>query len=229
LNYHRPLANMRHIGVLGGTFDPVHYGHLVIAEEVYATLKLAQMVFVPAGHPPHKTGEVITPAEHRLAMLELAIASNAHFTISRVDLDRPGPSYTVDTLRLLREQWGEQTAIYFVIGWDSLEELLTWYDAPGILQQLTYLVAVRRPGYEEAAEYQDGLESRLPGIKQRLLIVEAPQFEISATDLRSRVAEGRPIKYQTPESVEQYIVQYGLYRQKSVGSEREKAHDANSS
>jgi nicotinate-nucleotide adenylyltransferase len=212
LIYQRSSANIRRIGVLGGTFDPVHYGHLVIAEEVYATLELTEMVFVPTGQPPHKTQEVITPAEHRLAMLELAIASNPHFTISRVDLDRPGPSYTVDTLRLLHKQWGEETAIYFVIGGDSLEDFLSWYDAAGILKQLTYLVAVRRPGYNESEEYYDRLEARLPGIKQRLLVVEAPQFEISATDLRLRVAEGRPIKYQTPESVEKYIKEFGLYR-----------------
>ncbi len=229
MQHHRPLANTRRIGVLGGTFDPVHYGHLVIAEEVYDTLRLAEMVFIPTGQPPHKTNEVVTAAGHRLAMLELAIASNPHFSVSRVDLDRPGPSYTVDTLRLLRKQWGEQAAIYFVIGWDSLEELLTWHDAAGVLQQLTHLVAVRRPGYNEAEEYRDWLEDRLPGIKQRLLVVEAPQLDISSTDLRVRVAEGRPIKYQTPESVEQYIVQYGLYRQKLVGNERERVHDANAS
>jgi nicotinate-nucleotide adenylyltransferase len=229
LKYHRLSAIMRRVGVFGGTFDPVHYGHLVVAEEVYATLQLAEMVFVPAGQPPHKTHEVISAAEHRLAMLELAIASNPHFTISRVDMDRPGPSYTVDTLRLLRKQWREETAIYFVIGGDSLEDLLSWHDPPGILEQLTHLVAIRRPGYNESEEYYDWLEARLPGIKQRLLVVEAPQFEISATDLRLRVAEGRPIKYQTPDSVESYIIQYGLYRQKLDGSEREEIHGTNAS
>ena len=229
LNYYRHSATTRRVGVLGGTFDPVHYGHLVVAEEVYATLHLSEMVFVPAGQPPHKTREVITAAEHRLAMLELAIASNPHFTISRVDLDRPGPSYTVDTLRLLRQQWGEETAIYFVIGGDSLEELLSWHDPHGVLEQLTYLVAVKRPGYNESEAYFDWLEARLPGIKQRLLFMETPQFDISATDLRARIAEGRPIKYQTPDSVESYIVQYGLYRQKLDGSEREEIHDTNAS
>jgi nicotinate-nucleotide adenylyltransferase len=229
LKYHRLSANMRRIGVFGGTFDPVHYGHLVVAEEVCATLQLTEMVFVPAGQPPHKTKEAITAVKHRLAMLELAIASNPHFTISRVDLDRPGPSYTVDTLRLLREQWGEDTAIYFVIGRDILEELLSWYDPAGVLEQLTYLVAVRRPGYNESETYYDWLEARMPGIKQRLLIVDAPQFEISATDLRKRVAEGRPIKYQTPDSVESYIIQCDLYRQKLDRSEREEIHDTNAS
>ncbi len=203
---------MRHIGVIGGTFDPIHFGHLVIAEEVYATLKLAEMVFVPAGQPPHKPEQVVTPAQDRLAMLQLAIASNPHFTISMVDLERPGPSYTVETLRLLREQWGEQTAIYFVIGRDSLEDLLDWYDPLGILEQLDYLVAVKRPGYTEEKGYIERLEERLPGIRQRLIVMSAPQLEISATELRQRVAEGRPIKYQVPEVVEQYILQHRLYR-----------------
>jgi nicotinate-nucleotide adenylyltransferase len=212
LKYHKLSVNRGHIGVLGGTFDPVHYGHLVVAEEVYATLQLTEMVFVPTGQPPHKTNEEITAAEHRLAMLELAIASNPHFAISRVDLDRPGPSYTVDTLRLLREQWGDTTTIYFVIGGDSLEDLLSWHDPSGILEQLTHLVVVRRPGYNESEAYYEWLEARLPGIKQRLLMVDAPQFDISATDLRTRVEQGQPIKYQTPESVESYIIQYGLYR-----------------
>jgi nicotinate-nucleotide adenylyltransferase len=198
---------------MGGTFDPIHYGHLVVAEEVHAALDLAEMLFVPAGQPPHKPNRVVTGAQHRLAMLELAIAGNPPFSISRVDLDRPGPSYTVETLRLLREQWGELTALYFVIGWDSLEDLLTWYDPAGILQQLSYLVAVRRPGYNEHEGYRDSLEARLPGIKQRLLVVPAPQFDISSTDLRQRIAEHRPIKYQVPESVEKYIKQYNLYQQ----------------
>jgi nicotinate-nucleotide adenylyltransferase len=197
---------------MGGTFDPVHYGHLVIAEEVRATLDLAEMVFVPTGEPPHKQGEPITEARHRVAMLELAIASNPRFMISRVEVDRPGPSYTVETLRLLHEQWEMQTAIYFVIGWDSLEELPTWYNPGGILDQLAYLVAVHRPGHEEVPGYRERMEKRLPEIQQRLLTMPAPQLDISATDLRQRVAEGRPIKYQTPETVEAYIEHYGLYR-----------------
>jgi nicotinate-nucleotide adenylyltransferase len=229
LKYHKLSATMRRVGVFGGTFDPVHYGHLVVAEEVYATLHLTEMIFVPAGQPPHKTGEVITAAEHRLAMLELAIASNPHFTISRVDLDRPGPSYTVDTLRLLRKQWGEETAIYFVIGGDSLEDLLSWHNSHGILELLTHLVAVKRPGYDKSEEYYARLEARLPGIKQRLLVVEAPQFGISASNLRSRIAEGRPIKYQTPDNVESYIIQHGLYRKRLDGSEREEIYDTNAS
>lgn len=211
--------NMQRIGILGGTFDPIHYGHLVIAEEVRTTLDLAEIVFVPAGHPPHKQGRTITAAYHRLAMLDLALASNPHFTISQVDLERPEPSYTVETLRLLRKVWGLQTALYFVIGGDSLEDLLTWRDPAGILEQLTALVAVQRPGYQEAPAYLAQLEARLPGIQQRLISLPAPQLHISATDLRLRVAEGRPIKYQTPETVEHYIAQHALYQpQQRIGA-----------
>src|SRR5437764_64756 len=144
---------MRRVGLLGGTFDPIHYGHLVVAEEVRAALDLADMVFIPTGQPPHKREGTVTAAKHRFAMLELATASNPHFSISRVDLDRPGPSYTVETLRLLRKQWGDETAIYFVIGGDSLEDLLSWRDPSGVLEQLTHLVAVRRPGYNVSEEY----------------------------------------------------------------------------
>lgn len=203
---------MRHIGLLGGTFDPIHYGHLVIAEEVRYVLHLDEMVFIPTGQPPHKPGRIVTEAQYRVAMLELAIASNPYFAISLIDVERSGPSYTVDTLRQLRKEWGTNTALYFVIGWDSLQELHTWYDPAGILEQLTYLVAVRRPGYVEEPGYNELLEAQLPGIQQRLLVIPAPQLDISATDLRQRVAEGRPIKYQTPEAVEQYIAQHGLYR-----------------
>ncbi len=203
---------MHHIGLIGGTFDPIHYGHLVIAEEVRATLQLDKMVFVPTGRPPHKPGRNVTAALHRLNMVQLAIASNPHFTLSRIEIDRPKPSYTVETLRILRQQWGTNIALYFVIGWDSLEDFHTWYEPIGILQQITHLVAVRRPGYVEEPAYNKLLEARLPGIMQRLLVLPAPQLEISATELRQRVAEAHPIKYQTPEVVEQYIQEHGLYR-----------------
>jgi len=212
----------RHIGVMGGTFDPVHYGHLVIAEEVRATLKLSEVVFIPAGQPPHKAGHHITEIQHRLTMLELALASNPHFRLSLMEIERTGPSYTIDTLHTLRERLGPDTALSFIIGWDSLEELHTWYKASDILTLVTHLVAVRRPGYEEDHEYNKVLEQRLPGILQRLLVLPAPQLEISATDLRQRVAEGRPVKYQTPEAVETYIKENRLYGHSYVEDEGEK-------
>jgi nicotinate-nucleotide adenylyltransferase len=197
---------------MGGTFDPIHYGHLVIAEEVRVTLALTEILFIPTGQPPHKPGRVITPAEQRLAMVELAIASNPHFTISLIEMERPGLSYLVDTLRLLRTQMGADVELSFVIGWDSLEELHTWYDPQEILAQLDALVAVGRPGYVDEGEYNNTqLETRLPGISQRLRVVQAPQFSVSSTDLRQRVAQGKPIKYQVPEAVEHYIFSHSLY------------------
>lgn len=205
----------RQVGLMGGTFDPVHYGHLAIAEEVYFALGLDEMVFIPTGQPPHKLGQVVTPAPHRLAMLELATAANPHFSISKVDIERPGPSYTVDTLRLLREQWSKAVNLYFVIGWDSLEELAGWYNPQGVLEQLDYLVAVHRPGHRERPGYRELLEARMPGIMQRLLTVPVPQLDISASDLRQRVATGRPIRYQTPDAVVQYIREHNLYREYS--------------
>ncbi|MBV9713192.1 MAG: nicotinate-nucleotide adenylyltransferase [Ktedonobacteraceae bacterium] len=209
---YRPTTEKRRIGLLGGTFDPIHYGHLLIAEEVSAVLDMAEMIFIPAGQPPHKPGRVITPAEHRLAMLELAIASNPRFTISLVEMKRPGLSYLVDTLHILRSQVGTDVELSFVIGWDSLEELHTWYKPQGILEQLDALVAVGRPGYVDEGEYNNKqLEARLPGITQRLRVVQTPQFSVSSTDLRRRVAQGRPIKYQVPEAVERYIFEHGLY------------------
>ncbi len=210
---YKASTRMRRVGILGGTFDPIHYAHLAIAEEVRVALDLTEIVFIPAGQPPHKPERTVTPAEHRLAMVQLAITSNPYFTYSRIEVDRPGPSYLVDTLHSLRTQWDNHTELYFIIGWDSLEELHTWYDPQGILAQLTHLVAVGRPGYAQGNEYNTMLEARLPGIQQRLLVVSAPLLHISSTDLRQRVAEGRPIKYQTPETVEQYIVAHNLYRQ----------------
>jgi len=204
-------SHIRRVGILGGTFDPIHYGHLVIAEEIRAALDLSEVVFIPASQPPHKLSHNITPVYHRVAMLELALASNPHFFCSRIEIERNGPSYTADTLQTLRKQWGASTDIDFIIGWDSLEELHTWYEVPKLLTALTHLVAVQRPGYEDDDEYNKTLEARLPGILQRLLIVPAPQLDISATNLRERIASGKPIKYQTPEPVEAYIRKNMLY------------------
>ena len=203
---------MRSIGLMGGTFDPIHHAHLIVAEEVRSVLGLTEMVFIPAGEPPHKSERETAPAQHRLAMVELAIASNPHFTISRIELDRPGPSYLVETLRLLREQWNNDVELSFVIGWDSLEDFPAWHQPQEILSLLDHLVAVRRPGYVDDEVYNQRQETRLPGLLQRLRIVSVPQLDISSTDLRQRVAEKRPIRYQVPEAVERYIFSHGLYQ-----------------
>lgn len=202
---------MRSIGLMGGTFDPIHHAHLIVAEEVRAALNLSEMIFIPAGEPPHKAGRHRAAAQHRLAMVELAIASNPHFTISLVELDRPGPSYLVDTLRLLRKEWGTEVELSFIIGWDSLEDFPDWYQPAEILAQLTRLVVVHRPGYQNNPAYNQQLETRLPGLMQKVCLVSVPQLDISSTDLRRRIAEKRPIKYQVPEAVEEYILTHNLY------------------
>lgn len=199
------MVGVGRIGILGGTFDPIHYGHLAAAEEARAKLGLREVVFVVAGLPPHKLDEEITPAEDRYAMVELAIASNPHFSLSRIDIDRPGPSYTVDTIALLRHKWTEE--IYFIMGMDSLMEIATWHQ-PQRLIQLCRLVAVERLGFTPDLER---LEVAIPGITARTEIIDMPQMEISSTDLQRRVREGLPIKYQVPPEVEHYIYKHRLY------------------
>lgn len=202
---------MQRIGVIGGTFDPIHYGHLAAAEEARVRMNLERVLFVVAGVPPHKLDEEVTPVEHRLAIVSLAIASNPHFEISRVDVDRPGPSYTVDTISILRKQWGQETEVYFIMGLDSLVELPTWHH-PQRLIQLCRLLAVKRPGFEtDMAE----LEASVPGISSRVEIIDMPEVDISSSDLQQRVRDGLPIKYQVPEEVERYIMEHGLYRRSS--------------
>lgn len=198
---------MRKIGVIGGTFDPIHYGHLAAAEEARVRMNLEQVLFVVAGIPPHKLDEEVTPVHHRLAIVSLAISSNPYFAISRVDVDRPGPSYTVDTISILQEQLGQEVEIHFIMGLDSLVELPTWHQ-PQRLIQLCRLVAVRRPGFEvDAAQ----LEPSIPGISARVEIIDMPEMDISSSELQDRVREGLPIKYQVPEGVERYIRAHGIY------------------
>ncbi len=199
------MVGVGRIGVLGGTFDPIHYGHLAAAEEARAKLNLREVVFVVAGLPPHKLNEEIARAKDRYAMVELAVASNPHFSVSRIDIDRPGPSYTVDTIALLRQEWTEE--IYFIMGVDSLMEIDTWHQ-PQRLIQLCRLVAVERPGFVPDLER---LEAAVPGITARTEIIDMPEVDISSTDLQRRVREGLPIKYQVPPEVEEYIYQHRLY------------------
>lgn len=208
-------AEGERVGIIGGTFDPIHYAHLAIAEEVYCALNLERVIFVPAGQPPHKLNYAITPAYHRLTMLKLALAENPHFALSLVDLRRSGPSYTVETLQLLGQELGPQAQCYFIIGGDSLRDLPTWRDPAGILARAT-MVALTRPGYKGIQDLRIQLEARLPLLRSRLITLEGPLMEISSTDLRRRVAEGRPIKYQTPAPVEEYIFQHQLYTGEAV-------------
>jgi len=201
------MGQSRRVGVIGGTFDPIHIGHLVIAEEARTCLGLGQMVFVPAGRPPHKLDHDVADAEQRWEMVGLAIADNPHFTASRVDIDRAGPCYSVETVRILQEAWGPETRVFFLIGSDSLSELPTWYQPDRLLRQC-HVVAVGRPGYPMDL---DEVERVLPGAATLIRVLEAPVLDISSTEIRRRVREGRSIRYLVPAAVEQYIHEHGLY------------------
>jgi nicotinate-nucleotide adenylyltransferase len=200
------------VGVIGGTFDPIHVGHLIMAEGARDVLDLQRVVFVPAGQPPHKRSRRISPAVHRLAMARLAIAGNACFTTSRVDIDREGPSYTVDTIRLLQEAWGPDVRVYFLIGGDSLAELPTWHQ-PERLIEICQVVAVPRPGSEPDL---DALNDKIHGASERVQILHLPLVDLSATEIRDRVMDGRSIRYLVPDTVEQYIYRHRLYREQTV-------------
>jgi len=198
------------LGVFGGTFDPPHVGHLILAETACDTLGLAAVLFVLAADPPHKQNLSLTAVEHRLAMLHLAIAENPRFTASDVDITRPGPHYTVDMLRVLQERHPD-AELYFLLGGDSLRDIPTWRDPAGVIAQ-AYLAAVGRPG---STIDEKALEAKLPGITERLAFLDAPEIGVSATMIRDRLHKGHSIRYLLPEAVERYIVEHQLYRNSS--------------
>jgi nicotinate-nucleotide adenylyltransferase len=197
------------LGVLGGTFDPPHNGHLQIAHTALTQLSLARVLFAPTHHPPHKNVTHHTPIEHRLEMVRLAIAPYPHFVLSRVDVDRAGPTYTVDTLRILRAQYGEAVEWFFIMGMDSLVNLLTWR-APEQLIRLCKLAVFPRPGFTPNL---DELERKIPGVRARVVFLAAPLVDIAASDVQARVRAGQSIAHLVPEAVARYIAEQGLYRQ----------------
>ncbi|HSR22186.1 MAG TPA: nicotinate-nucleotide adenylyltransferase [Candidatus Eisenbacteria bacterium] len=190
------------LGVMGGTFDPVHHGHLVAASEVQSIFGLDEVVFVPTGQPWQKTESEVSPGEHRYLMTVIATASNPRFTTSRVDLERPGLTYTADTLRDLRAQRGPDTDLFFITGADALAQILTWKAADEVFE-LAHFVGVTRPGHTLSGE-------GLP--KDRVSLVEVPAMAISSTDCRERVRAGEPVWYLVPDGVVQYIAKHRLYR-----------------
>jgi nicotinate-nucleotide adenylyltransferase len=199
---------IRRLGVLGGTFDPIHHAHLVAAEEAQYQLDLDQVLLVPAGTPPHKPQQPMSPSHHRFRMVELAIGDNPHLAVSRVDIDRDGPCYTVDTLAILKEQWASVSDLFFIEGADSLADILTWHQ-PERLIELCELAVVARPGVEVDL---GRLDRQLPGLAERVHWVQMPRLEISSSDLRARVREGRPISYLVPPAVQAYILEHRLYQ-----------------
>jgi len=191
---------MRRIGVMGGTFDPVHHGHLVAASEVAHDFALDQVVFVPTGEPYQKDHRAVSPAEDRYLMTVIATASNPKFSVSRVDIDRPGPTYTIDTLRDLHAA-APDDELYFITGADALAEILTWHAADDLFT-LAHFVGCTRPGHRlSGAGLPDG----------KVSLVEIPALAISSTECRARVGAGQPVWYLVPDGVVQYIAKRELY------------------
>jgi nicotinate-nucleotide adenylyltransferase len=191
---------------MGGTFDPIHNGHLVAASEVADQFHLDEVVFVPTGQPWQKRDVPVTAAEDRYLMTVIATASNPRFHVSRADIDRDGPTYTVDTLRDLHAVYGPSAALFFITGADALDRILSWKDAHEIFS-LAHLIGVTRPGFELT-------DAHLPA--DSVSLVEVPAMAISSTDCRARVAAGKPVWYLVPDGVVQYIAKRGLYRADGV-------------
>ena len=204
------------LGVMGGTFDPIHHGHLVAASEVQALFGLDEVVFVPTGQPWQKGERDVSPPEHRYLMTVVATASNPRFTVSRVDIDRPGLTYTIDTLRDLHAQRPD-AELFFITGADALAQIVSWRDNEQMFD-LAHFIGVTRPGFDLA-------DSHLP--EGRVSLVEVPAMAISSTDCRDRVARGMPVWYLVPDGVVQYIDKRSLYRtaDRRVGREGPRASD----
>jgi nicotinate-nucleotide adenylyltransferase len=197
------------LGLLGGTFDPPHFGHLAAGQEAAEQLGLERVLYLPAGQPPHKLDEVVSPLEPRRRMTELAIAGNPLFRLSLADCEQAEPSYTVDLLARLHRQLPGPTSLYFIVGMDSLRDLTTWRDPARVLRQCL-LVVVRRPGYQPLDLQQ--LEAEVPGAAERIIMLDSPGLDISSTELRARIAAGRSIRYLVPDAVRAYIAEQRLYQ-----------------
>ncbi len=194
------------IGVLGGTFDPIHIGHLVVAEEARIRLGFNEVLFVPAGRPWLKLDRSITPAVHREEMVRRAIAANPHFKLCTLEVEHPGPSYTVDTLTMLRKQLGSEASLFFILGRDTLAELPLWKE-PKKLVQLCRLVVAPRLGSEELKH----LETSISGLPDKVIQLDMPVIGISSSGIRQRIAQGLSIRYLVPAEVEKYIAEQKLY------------------
>lgn len=193
---------MKRIGVMGGTFDPIHHGHLVAASEAAHLFSLDEVVFVPSGVPWQKAGTTVSPAEDRYLMTVIATASNPRFSVSRVDIDRPGPTYTIDTLRDMRKLYGEEIELFFITGADALESILSWKNSSKLFE-LAHFIGVTRPGYTLS-------DAHLP--REVVSLLDIPAMAISSSAVRERVRKDEPIWYLVPDGIVQYISKKALYR-----------------
>lgn len=194
----------RRLGVMGGTFDPIHFGHLVTAEEALVQFSLDEVIFVPTGQPWMKERTDVSPAEDRYLMTVIATASNPRFGVSRIEIDRGGPTYTVDTLRALAAE-NPDAELYFITGADAMLEIFEWKDPDEVLSQ-AHFIAATRPGYD-LARFEATASTGHPNVS----VMNIPALAISSTDVRERVREGRPIRYLVPEGVKSFIEKAGLY------------------
>jgi nicotinate-nucleotide adenylyltransferase len=201
---HEPEDRHYRLGVMGGTFDPIHHGHLVAASEVAARFDLDEVVFVPTGQPWQKTHRDVSEAEDRYLMTVIATASNPRFTVSRVDIDRPGMTYTVDTLKDLRAERGSDVDLFFITGADAIAQILTWRNVDELFD-LAHFVGCTRPG----VEWDSLAINQLPA--ERVTLMEVPALAISSTSCRGRVMDQEPIWYLVPDGIVQYIAKRGLY------------------
>jgi nicotinate-nucleotide adenylyltransferase len=194
---------------MGGTFDPIHHGHLVTAEAALWAFHLDEVVFVPTGQPWMKSDRQVSPPEHRYLMTVIATSSNPRFWVSRLEIEREGPTYTVETLQELRRTAEEDIELFFITGADAMLEILSWKDPGGVLA-LAHFIAATRPGYDIAR-----FEAEAPSAHRDVTVLDVPALAISSTDIRRRVREGEPIRYLVPEGVETYVRKFGLYREGS--------------
>ena len=196
------------VGIMGGTFDPIHNGHLIVAEAVRDALNLNEVLFIPSARPPHKLGRDVISPEHRLAMTVLATCFHPKFRVSTIEIMRTGPSYAVDTIDALKKEYAKGTEFYFILGADAALELATWHNAQELIEKCNFIAATREGTYIDikAIEAQFGSSAR--GHIQR---VETPKIEISSTDIRDKLKRGRSIRYLVPDTVEAYIRKERLY------------------
>jgi len=204
-------SNIQKIGISGGTFNPIHIGHLIIAETVRDKFGLDKVLFIPSGMPPHKNLGSVVCAEKRFDMVQRAVEGNPYFVASRIEIDRKGYTYTVDTMKKLREIYGNDTSLYYIIGADVLNDLLSWRSFEEVFK-ICEFIAVLRPGNDKKAFYNQ-MEYLKDTYGVKIHFIDAPLIEISSTEIRGRVKQGRSIKYLVPESVEEYIESNKLYKE----------------
>jgi len=201
------------IGIMGGTFNPIHNGHLVTAQEALSQFKLDKVIFIPTGNPPHKIENEVASAEDRYIMTVIATSSNSNFFVSRMEIDRKGKSYTIDTVRQLRKIYGKNSLLYFITGADAILEILTWKNT-GEIVSLCKFIAATRLGYNlsRIEDLRKRLFGKAGAADKKIYVMEIPALSISSTDIRNRVRHKRPIDYLLPEGVSNYILKHGLYK-----------------